>query len=535
MKRAIYFPVFFLTLTIFFAQSTESQSIAKEQSPNIIIILTDDQGYGDVGFNGCTDIPTPNFDRIANNGVKFTNGYVTYAVCGPSRAGLMTGRYQDRFGFGRNPRLAPNDAREGLPLSEETMATVLGKAGYTSVALGKWHLGAHRSQWPLNRGFNEFFGFLSGGHQYFPELWTFDDYFFWRKFDQNWYAARAGDIKLLQKKEEEIEFYNLNKDIGEEHTLSAGELSSSSAIAKAYKEWEDQMMNPIFMGLMQGEKYNLKNPDRFKVASPFTPDAYRPQTPVGYELVWADEFNGQGKPDEAYWSFEEGFVRNNELQWYQAENAMMDKGVLLFEGKREKLKNPSYNPKSDSWRQKREYAEYTSSSINTRNKFSFQYGVMEVRARIDTSMGSWPAIWTLGVERRWPENGEIDIMEFYLVNGKPSILANAAWKGEEKNEPTWDSRKIPMSCFLGKDPRWPEKFHVWKMVWDQDYIRLYLDEELLNEVDLSEADYPDGFNPFRQPHYILLNLALGSNGGDPSHTQFPLKYEVDYVRVYQKK
>ena len=74
----------------------------KEDAPNIIIILTDDQGYKDVGFNGCTDIPTPNIDRIAKNGVVFTNGYVSYAVCGPSRAGLLTGRYQERFGFGRN-------------------------------------------------------------------------------------------------------------------------------------------------------------------------------------------------------------------------------------------------------------------------------------------------------------------------------------------------------------------------------------------------------------------------------------------------
>ncbi len=89
-------------------------------SPNVIIILTDDQGYGDVGFNGCKDIPTPNLDRIADNGVKFTNAYVTYAVCGPSRAGIMTGRYQDRFGFGRNPLLAPNDTTQGLPSTEET-------------------------------------------------------------------------------------------------------------------------------------------------------------------------------------------------------------------------------------------------------------------------------------------------------------------------------------------------------------------------------------------------------------------------------
>lgn len=154
------------------------QSCKKEKSidqPNLIIILTDDQGYYDVGFNGCKDIPTPNIDRLAMNGIMFTNGYVSYTVCGPSRAGLITGRYQDRFGFGRNPLFAPNDPDQGLPLSEETLASALDKVGYQTMAIGKWHLGAHENLRPLNRGFDEFFGFLTGGHQYFPELWTLKD------------------------------------------------------------------------------------------------------------------------------------------------------------------------------------------------------------------------------------------------------------------------------------------------------------------------------------------------------------------------
>lgn len=146
-------------------------------SPNVIIILADDLGFDDVGFNGCEDILTPNIDKIAQQGVKFTHAYVSYAVCGPSRAGLITGRYQDRFGFGRNPLFAPNDAEMGLPLTEETLAQALNKANYKSVALGKWHLGAHKSQRPLKKGFDDFFGFLSGGHQYFPELWTLKDEF----------------------------------------------------------------------------------------------------------------------------------------------------------------------------------------------------------------------------------------------------------------------------------------------------------------------------------------------------------------------
>ncbi|PHN04556.1 sulfatase-like hydrolase/transferase [Flavilitoribacter nigricans] len=162
----------FLPLIFLLPISAASQ---EDRAPNVIIILTDDQGYGDVGFNGCTDIPTPNIDRIARRGVRFTNGYVSYAVCGPSRAGLITGRYQDRFGFGRNPILAPQDPNMGLPLTEETLATALDRAGYHSMVIGKWHLGAHESLHPLKRGFDEFYGFLSGGHRYFPEEWTLRD------------------------------------------------------------------------------------------------------------------------------------------------------------------------------------------------------------------------------------------------------------------------------------------------------------------------------------------------------------------------
>jgi len=162
----------FTLLTVIYTGALEAQ---ENDAPNIIIILTDDQGYKDVGFNGCTDIPTPNIDRIAKNGVVFTNGYVSYAVCGPSRAGLMTGRYQDRFGFSRNPLLAPNDIDQGIPLEEELISEALNKVGYNTLAIGKWHLGAHKDQRPLKQGFDEHFGFLSGGHRYFPEEWILND------------------------------------------------------------------------------------------------------------------------------------------------------------------------------------------------------------------------------------------------------------------------------------------------------------------------------------------------------------------------
>ena len=161
-----------LILCACMAQKGLKSNVSVAQNPNVIIIVADDLGYADVGFNGCTDIPTPNIDRIAKAGVVFSSGHVSFGVCSPSRAGLLTGRYQYRFGYERNPLYVPADSTMGLPLSEETMADVLGRSGYNNMIIGKWHLGAHPSLHPLKRGFNEFFGFLGGGHQYFPEKWT---------------------------------------------------------------------------------------------------------------------------------------------------------------------------------------------------------------------------------------------------------------------------------------------------------------------------------------------------------------------------
>ena len=163
MKRVIASILLFSTLL-------GTQLVAK--APNLVVILTDDQGYQDVGFNGCTDIPTPHIDSIASQGARFGQGYVSFPVCGPSRAGLLTGRYQDRFGFTTNPTIDPTNPIAGIPLEEENMAEVLRKAGYKSAIIGKWHMGSHPVHHPLNRGFDHFFGFLSGGHNYDPKELT---------------------------------------------------------------------------------------------------------------------------------------------------------------------------------------------------------------------------------------------------------------------------------------------------------------------------------------------------------------------------
>jgi arylsulfatase A-like enzyme len=131
--------------------------------PNILIIVGDDMGYADVGFHHCKDIPTPNLDALAASGMRFTNGYVSGPYCSPTRAGLLTGRYQQRFGHEFNP----GGGAQGLPLTETTIANRLKAAGYATGIVGKWHLGAQPEMHPQKRGFDEFFGFLGGAHSYF--------------------------------------------------------------------------------------------------------------------------------------------------------------------------------------------------------------------------------------------------------------------------------------------------------------------------------------------------------------------------------
>ncbi|MDH7601668.1 MAG: sulfatase [Armatimonadota bacterium] len=137
-----------------------------DERPNILVIVADDLGYADLGIQGCKDVPTPNIDSIGRNGVRFTNGYVPCPVCSPTRAGLQTGRYQQRFGHEFNPGNNPGP-NFGLPLTEITIANRLKKAGYATGLVGKWHLGFAPEFHPLKRGYDEFFGFLGGAHSYF--------------------------------------------------------------------------------------------------------------------------------------------------------------------------------------------------------------------------------------------------------------------------------------------------------------------------------------------------------------------------------
>ncbi|WP_293787305.1 glycoside hydrolase family 16 protein [uncultured Pedobacter sp.] len=250
----------------------------------------------------------------------------------------------------------------------------------------------------------------------------------------------------------------------------------------------------------------------------------------GYKLVWNDEFNQDGPPNPANWGYEKGFVRNEELQWYQPENAFCKDGKLIIEGRKEQKPNPLYVEGSNDWRKKPKNITYTSACIITKGLQSWQYGRFEMRGKIDISDGLWPAFWTLGLKGHWPANGEIDIMEYY--EGK--LLANIASLGANK-KPKWFSNTKSITELGGK--KWAASFHVWRMDWDSEAISLSVDGLLLNRTLLKDLKNDDGsdFHPFKQQHYLLLNLAMGGmNGGPLNDTKFPNRMEVDYVRVYQK-
>jgi beta-glucanase (GH16 family) len=259
----------------------------------------------------------------------------------------------------------------------------------------------------------------------------------------------------------------------------------------------------------------------------------------GWKLVWRDEFSEPTCPDKAKWVFEHGFVRNKELQWYEPGNASCRHGVLDIEARPARKRNPDYDPGSSDWTRDRRFASYTSASMAT--KRSFTYGRFEMRARIDTSRGTWPAFWTLGpgacpgrsTRSRpcvgWPESGEVDIMEYY----RRMLKANVCKPAETWEMCRWSSAERSLAS-LGGDA-WSRAFHVWAMQWNARTIDLYLDGKLVNQFAVSDAVRPGERNPYlNRPQYLLLSLALGgTHGGDPTHGKYPAHFEVDYVRVYQ--
>jgi beta-glucanase (GH16 family) len=260
--------------------------------------------------------------------------------------------------------------------------------------------------------------------------------------------------------------------------------------------------------------------------------AQMPPAPPGYALVWSDEFDHDGAPDPATWSYEEGFVRNNEAQWYtrnRRENARIEHGMLVIEARKERFTNPAHDPAKPAQGRNAPFAEYTSASLNTLGRRSMQYGRIEVRARLPHGLGVWPAIWTLGTNRGdvpWPACGEIDIMEFV---GHTPDQTHGTVHWQRVGQPASSGQALAI------ERPW-EDFHVYAVDWTAETITISVDDRIVLTYDVARANQTDGSNPFRKPHYLLLNLALGGSWGRTIDASiFPQTFLVDYVRVYEPR
>ena len=245
-----------------------------------------------------------------------------------------------------------------------------------------------------------------------------------------------------------------------------------------------------------------------------------PQTVKSYEgktlkLVWNDEFNGTGAPDPADWKYEHGFVRNHEKQFYtekRAENVYQKDGRLVIVGLREAYEENGVK------------AEYTSGSVHTKGLHEWQYGRIEVRAKLPKGKGVWPAIWTIGSGAPYPYAGEIDIMEY--VGKEPSVVHGTIHgKGKE-------GRQYCSSHGSVRLPDVEDRMAVYAIEWTHDRIWFFVDDQMYFTVDLNEFNAVG--RPFDFPQHLKLNLALGGGWGGPiDDSIFPQTFEIDYVRVYQ--
>ncbi len=253
-----------------------------------------------------------------------------------------------------------------------------------------------------------------------------------------------------------------------------------------------------------------------------------------WKLIWSDEFNRPGLPDPTKWDYEEGFVRNEEQQYYtrsRPENARVEKGVLIIEGRKEKQPavNPTYKPGAppdDAGHSRKEIA-YTSACLITKQKESFLFGRLEVRAKVPPGKGMWPGIWMVGIDREhlgWPANGEIDIMEFL---GREPDAVHGTVHFAKDGKPAESGKELTK-----QNPT--DGFHIYAIEWSTDEIRFFYDDQIYHTFAVKDAQDPTG-NPFQRPQYLLINLALGGSwGGALDDAALPAQFQIDYVRFYRK-
>ena len=253
-----------------------------------------------------------------------------------------------------------------------------------------------------------------------------------------------------------------------------------------------------------------------------------PQTAIPIHPTWLEDFNGTGQANPLVWNYEVGYKRNKELQYYVpgATNGWQEGGNFIIEGRKDTADEyPGY--------------DYTSASIVTANKYYWQFGRARIRAQIPAKAGMWPAIWGTGETGQWPHNGEVDIMEYY----QNKILANCAVGTTQEWTAKWDASSRTMTSLTAVDPGWKTQWHIWTMQWDDQNVRLYADNILMNTIPQTWLKNTDGYNTSWGPQYPFLsngmscwlNLAMGGAGGDPAQTMNsgPQRYLIDYWKIWE--
>ncbi len=236
-----------------------------------------------------------------------------------------------------------------------------------------------------------------------------------------------------------------------------------------------------------------------------------------YALIWSEEFNYSGLPDSSKWSYETGYLRNNEKQYYtskRSENARVEDGILVIESRKENWKGFSY----------------TSASINTLGKDSFPVNSrMEIRAKLPGGKGIWPALWMMGTDIEkvdWPDCGEIDIME-YLGRTPGVIYSTFHWQDASRSDSALHRAKGDSIRFNDAT----ENFHVYGVERTADSLSFFVDDKYFFGF---KADSTVKSGLFQHPYYLLINTAVGGDwGGDVDSTIFPQKYYIDWVRVFE--
>lgn len=241
---------------------------------------------------------------------------------------------------------------------------------------------------------------------------------------------------------------------------------------------------------------------------------FSPMSYEGYNLVWQDEFDGTSV-NQNNWTFEVGGNwYNNELQFYKTDNTTVGDGVLTIEARKE-----DYGGRN-----------YTSSRMITKDKRMFTYGRVDIRAVLPKGKGLWPALWTLGSDIDvvgWPKCGEIDIMEMIGGLGREKTVYGTLHWDDGNGQADYGS------SYTTQGKTFHEKFHVFSMLWDENQIRIFVDNQAFHTVDIT----PAVMSEFHQDHFFIFNVAVGGvwPGNPDQTTVFPQQMRVDYIRVFQKQ